>query len=234
MDSNQNSRQPVYGSRDAFGYLRYPVYPAGSFHALFFWYIIALVVLTSVNILGEVLSAFFPPHEIIMVILALPQIVLSVIVVCYWAYLLYRSWAVIQDGERVATTPGLAVGLTFIPFFNCYWSFVSQLGLAKGMNTYCRQRNIHAPVVNENIAIINSCMTTVWYVWWIIERLIASIGRAANQGEPVLPPLSVFFIYVCLILIWFVLEYILYNQYAHVAEAIQVYKRSQDTSIERR
>ncbi|MBN1795076.1 MAG: DUF4339 domain-containing protein [Sedimentisphaerales bacterium] len=66
--------------------------------------------------------------------------------------LLYRSWLLIQDGNP-RTTAGLAVGFCFIPFFNLYWIYVAFVGLSKDMNSYCRQRQIAAPVVSENMAL---------------------------------------------------------------------------------
>jgi hypothetical protein len=66
--------------------------------------------------------------------------------------LLYRYWEIIQDGN-VRTTPGKAVGFSFIPFFNFYWLFTSIYGLAQDMNRYCRERAIPAPVINEQMAL---------------------------------------------------------------------------------
>jgi hypothetical protein len=77
--------------------------------------------------------------------------------------LLYRYWQVIQDGN-VRTTPGKAVGYSFIPFFNFYWIFTSFHGLAQDMNRYCRERNIQAPVVNEQLAL--------WYCILVLCSII--------------------------------------------------------------
>ena len=66
--------------------------------------------------------------------------------------LLYRFWAVIQDG-KARTNPSKAVGFCFIPFFNIYWNYVAMVGLAEDMNRYCRERNIAAPVIGEGLAI---------------------------------------------------------------------------------
>lgn len=70
--------------------------------------------------------------------------------------LLYRFWAVIQDG-RVRTNPSKAVGFCFIPLFNIYWHYVAIVGLAEDMNLYCREKNIAAPLVGEGLA-------TTWFV----------------------------------------------------------------------
>ncbi|GHT22281.1 hypothetical protein FACS189419_04590 [Planctomycetales bacterium] len=224
--SCNHSNEIQTGNRDASGHLRYPVYPAGSFRSLFFWYIVTLTIGTCCGALLNISSTFFNIFsERMHLVFALLQLALNVFIIYYWACLLYRSWAIIQDGDEVATTPGRAVGFLFIPFFNCYWAFVSLLGLAKGMNTYCRQRQIHAPVVSETVAIINSCMATVWYVFKIAVDIIKNSRIIEN------PSAGVVFINLCLSLFALTLLYLLYNQYAHVAEAIQTYKLSQDSSI---
>ena len=70
--------------------------------------------------------------------------------------LLYRFWAVIQDG-KARTNPSKAVGFCFIPLFNIYWHYVAIVGLAEDMNLYCREKNIAAPLVGEGLA-------TTWFV----------------------------------------------------------------------
>ena len=69
--------------------------------------------------------------------------------------LLYRFWAVIQDG-KARTNPSKAVGFCFIPLFNIYWNYVATVGLAEDINRYCREKNIAAPVVGEGLA-------TTWF-----------------------------------------------------------------------
>lgn len=66
--------------------------------------------------------------------------------------LLYRSWLLIQDGNA-RTTAGKAVGFCFIPFFNLYWMYVAFVGLSKDMNSYCNERQIAAPTINEGMAL---------------------------------------------------------------------------------
>ena len=44
----------------------------------------------------------------------------------------YRCWSAVPPG-RARTTPGKAVGLLFIPFFNFYWFFESFAGLAEDL-----------------------------------------------------------------------------------------------------
>jgi hypothetical protein len=74
--------------------------------------------------------------------------------------LLYRYWELIQDGNP-QTTPAQAVGFSFIPFFNFYWNFIAIRGLAQDMNRYCRERNIPAPIVDEQLALWY-CILTIF------------------------------------------------------------------------
>jgi len=66
--------------------------------------------------------------------------------------LLYRFWDIIQDGNA-RTSPSKAVGFCFIPFFNFYWLFIANVGLAKDMNTYCNERDIAGPRISEGLAL---------------------------------------------------------------------------------
>lgn len=76
--------------------------------------------------------------------------------------MLYKWWAIIQDG-KARTTPGQAVGFCFIPLFNLYWIYVTFVGLVKDMNNYCRERQI--PVqISEGLAI-------TYYVLFLVTIL---------------------------------------------------------------
>lgn len=48
---------------------------------------------------------------------------------------LYRAWKCLEPGGYARTTPGAAVGMLFIPFFNYYWIFQAFKGLASDWNT---------------------------------------------------------------------------------------------------
>lgn len=76
--------------------------------------------------------------------------------------LLYKHWVIISDG-RVRTSPGMAVGLCFVPFFNFYWVFVAYHGLTQDMNAYCRRHDIPAPPANESLA-LTYCILHVCYL----------------------------------------------------------------------
>ncbi len=101
--------------------------------------------------------------------------VLGAVVLGY--ILLYRFWALIQDGQA-RTTPGLAVGLCFIPFYNIYWVYVAYIGLAKDMNAYCAERNIEGVPVNEQLVLI-------WYIL-VLVSWIPTIGIFSSLASIVL------------------------------------------------
>lgn len=88
--------------------------------------------------------------------------------------LLYRSWLLIQDGNA-RTTPGMAVGFCFIPFFNLYWIYVAFVGLSKDMNSYCREREIAAPAVSENMAL-------AYYILNLLNLLIIPLSFIPYVG----------------------------------------------------
>lgn len=66
--------------------------------------------------------------------------------------LLHSLWKVVQDGEA-RTTPGKAVGLSFIPLFNVYWMFVAIAGLPKEMNRVRAAEAPDAPECDEKVAL---------------------------------------------------------------------------------
>jgi hypothetical protein len=123
-------------------------YDPKSFKTLWLWF--------------TLLSAIGYPLCIIYV--GIPIAIAGGVLMCI---LLYRFWAVIQDGN-VRTTPGKAVGFLFIPLFNFYWGYVAWVGLTKDINTYCRQRNINAPEVNEGLAL-------TWFILCFLQ-IIPFVG----------------------------------------------------------
>jgi hypothetical protein len=67
-----------------------------------------------------------------------------------WYLLLYRAWAVIQDG-KASTTPEKAVGFIFIPFYNFYWIFKAWYGFAQDYNHYLERYALNAPKLEESL-----------------------------------------------------------------------------------
>jgi hypothetical protein len=94
--------------------------------------------------------------------------------------IIYRCWGLIQDGYA-RTTPGKAIGFTFIPFYNFYWIFQAFAGLSKDMNMFIARRNLPIQRNNEGMStaftVLTLCneipyvdfLTVIpWFVLWII------------------------------------------------------------------
>ena len=78
---------------------------------------------------------------------------------------LYRGWKAIQPLRRVdreeadMPTPGAAVGLLFVPFYNLYWVFVAFRGLAARANNYMARSGVRARPMNEGMALTYGILT---------------------------------------------------------------------------
>ncbi|MDP8225566.1 MAG: hypothetical protein P9L99_19555 [Candidatus Lernaella stagnicola] len=53
----------------------------------------------------------------------------------------YKAWKALQD-EEARTTPGKALGYSFIPVFNVYWIFVVMAGFAADYNSYVERHEL--------------------------------------------------------------------------------------------
>lgn len=76
------------------------------------------------------------------VLLIGPAVVLGIAV--------HRSWAALPP-EHARTTPGRAVGLLFVPFFNLYWVFQAFHGFAQDYNRYVEGRDRAVPRLSEGL-----------------------------------------------------------------------------------
>ena len=91
-----------------------------------------------------------------------------IIGVAFGAMLLYQCWKLIP-ADIARTTPGKAVGYSFIPFFNLYWFFVAFKGLGEDMNETLRQRGIQFEVnsvlgtVFCRLTLVGFCLGTVFF-----------------------------------------------------------------------
>lgn len=99
--------------------------------------------------------------------------------------LIYRCWEIIQEGTA-RTTPGMAVGLLFIPFFNLYWMFVAIHGLAEDMNIYCETYGIEPEYRIDTVLSIITCISfLIPYINSLspipLAVLMISFGKAAGR-----------------------------------------------------
>ncbi len=88
------------------------------------------------------------PVTLLIVVLLLGFVAFAQGIIPY--ILLYKQWALIQDGNA-RTTPGKAVLLLLIPFFNIYWFFIAVYGLAQDMNTYAEERGMSIRPASANM-----------------------------------------------------------------------------------
>ena len=79
----------------------------------------------------------------------LVPLVLVALFVMFWCTLIHSLWKLIP-ADIARTTPGKAAGFSLIPFFHCYWVFISILGLCKDMNKAFQQRGIRCHI-NEGL-----------------------------------------------------------------------------------
>lgn len=83
-----------------------------------------------------------------IVIIGLPALIAGCVL---YYILLYRFWAILQ-GLGARTTPGVAVGFSFIPFFNLYWGYVAVVGLCDDINAHLARTGIRAAPVRRDLA----------------------------------------------------------------------------------
>lgn len=88
------------------------------------------------------------------------SLLLSIYLGVIMAFLWYRAWQSIQDGHA-RTTPGKAVGFSFIPVFNFYWVFQLTWGFAKDANAYVERHDIHEGAVSEGLFLAFPILTLV-------------------------------------------------------------------------
>lgn len=74
--------------------------------------------------------------------------------------LIYRMWDSIPE-KFARTTPGKAVGLIFVPFFNFYWIFQAIWGFSKDYNKFVSQYRPDAPRLSEGLFLAYPILTLV-------------------------------------------------------------------------
>ncbi len=84
----------------------------------------------------------------LMLVAAIPATLSGLLII----RVVYKLWKAIQGGHP-RTSPELAVGLLFVPFFNLYWVFQAYWGLARDYNAYVRQHRLKVPTLSEGLAL---------------------------------------------------------------------------------
>lgn len=110
-------------------------------------------------------------------------------IICYiyslavWNLLIYRMWQSIQDGYA-RTTPALAVGFLFVPYYNLYWIFQAVWGFTKDCNRYIDRHQIVAPKLSEKLALAFCIVALFWLCGLPIIGLIIDIFPAIGEWVP--------------------------------------------------
>jgi hypothetical protein len=114
--------------------------------------------------------------------------------------LYYKAWLAIQDGYA-RTTPGRAVGYSFIPIFNVYWAFVVMVGFVADYNSFIERKKLdRRPLTSWNFWLLAVCWLIAWLPhfpaggfiillvmllqMWAIEKIAAAV-----DGLPIPEPL---------------------------------------------
>jgi hypothetical protein len=118
-----------------------------------------------------------------MVLAAIPWIIAA-------AMLHYRCWKAIP-ADIARTSPGAAVGLLFVPFFNFYWVFVSYAGLAEdcakalGSKASARGLGITLGILSialcavTNVSLVLIPLGIAYFIIWLLFTLKVVAG--ANE-----------------------------------------------------
>ncbi len=84
----------------------------------------------------------------VLLVLALPALLIEIAAMIV---LIVRMWGAIR-GEHARTTPGLAIGLAFVPFFNLYWGFQVYWGWTVDYNNHVAAHGLDAPRMPQGLA----------------------------------------------------------------------------------
>lgn len=141
---------------------------------------IIVIVLSLISYLREIASSYE---------LSLFLLVVTVIALLTGIFLtlklVYRMWEAIQD-EETRITPGLAVGLLFVPLVNVVWLFFVFPGYAAAYNDYVARHDLDsAPRLSTALQVFFVLLTIVpipfvqWVVTYVaVGRLVDSVNSA--------------------------------------------------------
>jgi len=106
--------------------------------------------------------------------------------------LIYNLWKLIPLEIR-ETTPGRAVGFTFIPFFNIYWYFVAFLSLAKSLNVVIDKNQVRTNRIDEGFVLTFCILFIFHFIPYIniltslvsIPFFIITLKQMKNAGKAI-------------------------------------------------
>lgn len=139
---------------------------------------------------GEVSTAQMGSMGLATLLLGVGVLLNTASVIPMYMYL-YRAWLCLQPGGFARTTPGVAIGFLFIPFFNLYWIFQAFLGLAKDwnktVNTYSDLKS--APRMPEGV-FLTFCIGCFLFplsmimIFPVMSRICTCINFLAFRVQP--------------------------------------------------
>jgi len=111
--------------------------------------------------------------------------------------LTYRMWNAIQDGYA-RTSPGRAVGMLFVPFYNLYWIFQAYRGFAEDFNSFGFRHSINTPLLPTGLFTAYGTLTicgVIPFIGWlfvaanffVMLAMISKICDAVNSIPEKLP-----------------------------------------------
>ena len=92
-----------------------------------------------------------------------------------WGILHYACWKALPERYR-QTTPGMATGLLFVPFFNFYWAFVSLGRLASGLEAWGEEHPNREIKPTGGLAIAKSASFVASWTIGFLPGLAAIVG----------------------------------------------------------
>jgi len=96
---------------------------------------------------------------------------------CYFFYV-YRLWEEVPR-EFAQTTPGMAAGLSLVPFFSWYWMFVALGGLYQNMN---KAMEFYGQEKRYNVTlVITACI--VWLVGDLLTFMLVMVMAVVEQMD---------------------------------------------------
>ena len=124
-------------------------------------------------------------HEAAIALFVIGGLIAVVVPVVVVANFIHRIWSSIQDGYA-PTTPGRAVGLCFVPFFNFYWVFRVFPGFPTAYNAYIRRHGISVRPLSGGIYMAYAvfCLLGVIPVvnWFTAPIALVVVGFVLADG----------------------------------------------------
>ncbi len=112
-------------------------------------------------------------YPLTFVFIGIPFLIAAIVFDCI---ILYRHWWLLQ-GHGGRTTPGKAVGFSFIPLFSFYWWFVAYAGLVKDNNAYMDKVGLQRPKMSYGLA-LSVCIVGIISsigAWFPVANIIVAI-----------------------------------------------------------